>query len=106
LSTLPAMKRVRLDTPFRSALAWAARTATGSISTPTASEPRSAAAMAKIPDPAPTSSTAAPGWAAKHASKSPSATRVVGCAPEPNAGVGSTLTQAGRWSPGRGAQIG
>ena len=104
LGSEPNRAWIRRPSRFRRALATVASTAIGSVSTPrTVAAPRRAAAIARMPDPQPTSSTRAPSRLPRSVASS-SADRhslVVGCSPVPNAIPGSrarTMSSgAARW---------
>src|SRR5215210_395938 len=104
VGTDPRRAATSVATPFRRAFASVASTARGSVSTArTRAAPSFAAAIVRIPDPQPTSSTVA--LSTRPASALPSSAarqrRVVGCSPVPNAipGSSSRTTSPGsaRW---------
>ena len=84
----PQNKVKWFSTPLSAAFSWAVRTATSSISTPTASfAPKRSAVIARIPEPVPMSRTREPLTAVF--SKSCMQRRVVSCVPVPKAMPGS-----------------
>ncbi|HEV2356747.1 MAG TPA: hypothetical protein VGZ23_03940 [bacterium] len=98
---VPRATATRAAHPFRRTFARATATATGSLSTAqTRRAPNAAAAIARTPEPVPTSNTTARGRAPRAASRPRSARRVLGWVPVPNAMPGSIATAT---SPARGA---
>ena len=101
LGRLPTRAAIRRASRLRRAFASVASMAIGSVSTPRASAaPSLTAAMARMPEPQPTSSTRAPSMAPSSASDSSAArhSRVVGWRPVPNAMPGSSArTTSSGW---------
>src|SRR6185369_9761157 len=105
LGRLPARATIRSASPFRAAFAIVASIAIGSVSTPrTDAAPSRAAAIARIPEPQPTSRTRAAPSRPRSATSSSAArhSRVVGRRPVPKAIPGSrsrtTSPGAGSWA--------